>query len=363
MANKLPDGNLPLWEYTVPSPPTGMRRVFKILLYLIGIFVAECMLLGISFTIFGTTFGTSISRFNCISVIIAFGTLSGSLIYFFRTQYKAPCLPWLQYLWWIIGTTTGAIIAFILEATFVPHNSDAQLPTAIFGGIILLYSLSLAGVAHLQPSLRQKINESVRQILKTMPGMQLPLSDLIAFLQGEYLLSQATLDQHIRALRYLELIEISGTSIKICHIKGKKDPLTFSQARDVINHDLRQKILRALSFLDEENVDIGLFLLGKEFEATLKTYLLTANAKDKIPIPAKTPSERWKLDQMINWVRNNGIIMDHAVLNYLRQTRNDRAHGGAPSLTEKRMLMLNIQYLANLYIDYIKLFDELTRNL
>ena len=43
--------------------------------------------------------------------------------------------------------------------------------------------------------------------------------------------------------------------------------------------------------------------------------------------------------------------------------RNDRAHGGTPSFAEKRLLMINIQYLANLYIDYIKLFDDFTRSL
>ncbi len=129
----------------------AVRRLFKVLLYLVGIFVAECSLLGISFALFGT----AASRFNWITFLIAFSTLSASLIYFFRTQIKSRCLPWLHYLFWILGATIGAIILFILEAAFVPDPNAKQLPTAIFGCIILLYSIALTGIAHLKPSLHQ----------------------------------------------------------------------------------------------------------------------------------------------------------------------------------------------------------------
>ncbi len=151
--------------------------------------------------------------------------------------------------------------------------------------------------------------------------------------------------------------------MKICSIKGTKITLAFPQVTNIATFDLRQKVARTLSFLNEENVDIGLFLLSKEFEATLKNYLLTANMKGKVQISVKNPPDRWKLEQMIEWVKKSGIITDHAVLNYLRQTRNDRAHGSKPSPAEKRILMMGIQYLANLYIDYIKLLDDLTRDL
>ncbi len=196
-----------------------------------------------------------------------------------------------------------------------------------------------------------------------MPGKQLALTELIARLRKEYGQSDATLYQHITAFDYIEQIDMPGTNIRVCRIKGTKIVLTFPQVEQIATFDLRQKVVRTLPFLNEENVDIGLFLLSKEFEVTLKTYLLVAHAKGKLQIPVKDPPDRWKLEQMIEWVRKNDIITDHAVLNYLRQTRNDRAHGGTPSLAEKHALMLGVQYLVDLYIDYIKLFDDLTRNL
>ena len=359
MSQKTPLEHIPLWEYRVPPPKMTARRAFKVLLYLVGLFVAECSLLGISFTVFGT----AVSRFNCISALIVFGTFGGSLIYFFRTKYNARCLSGLQYLWLILGATIGAIILIVLEEAFVPNPNDKQLPTAIFGCITLLYGTALASIAHLKPSLHQQINESVRNLLQIMSGKQLPLTELIARLQKEYELPDVVLYQHIEALKYLEQIDIPGTNIKVCRIKGAKIILAFPQVANIATPDLRQKVARTLSFLNEENVDIGLFLLSKEFEVTLKTYLLRANAKGKVQIPTKEPPDRWKLQDMIDWVRKNGIITDLAVLNYLRQTRNDRAHGGMPSLAEKQTLMMGVQYLADLYIDYIKFFDDLTYSL
>src|SRR5450631_2643483 len=140
MSQRSPFDYTPAWEDTAPYPQLGMRRIFKVSLYLAGIFIAECSLLGISFTVFGTT----ASRFTWIAMVVALGTFGGSLIYFFRTRLNARCLPWLQYLWWILGATIGAIVTLVLEAAFIPNPYDKQLPTAIFGCIILLYSITLA---------------------------------------------------------------------------------------------------------------------------------------------------------------------------------------------------------------------------
>ena len=348
----------PQWEYTSPSSKGGKRRIFKVVLYIVGIFIAECSLLSISFTIFGPT-----SNLNWMTFFIAFGTLGGSLIFFFRKKYKAPCLPWMGYVWWIFGATIGAIMAFILEASVILNPKDLQLPTAILGCILLLYGIALVAIAHFQPTLLQQINESTMRILHSMPGNQIALADLINRLQKEYRLADTVLTQYIGELHYLSLVQMPGTNTKMCLLRGAQSSLSFPQVDSIETNALKQKVQRALQFLNEDNVDIGLFLLSKEFEAMLKTYLINASAKGNIQIPIQESPDRWKLDHMIGWVAKNGIITDQAVLNYLRQTRNDRAHGGMPSVAERRILMMGIQYLTNLYIDYIMLFDDLIRNL
>ena len=339
----------------------SIRRTFKVLLYLVGVFFAAFGILGVIATILGAVGDNSrpgyfILFFEAIAIIV-------SMLFFFRRRYKAPCLRWSQYLWWILGATGGLPLALLLEFSFVPNPNDTHLPLAIFGLIFLLYGVALAYIAHLKPSLRQQVDESAQTILKTMPGKQISKAELIAGLQRDYKLPGQMLYQYIDGSKYIEQVDIPGTSIRVCRIKGTKIRLAFPQVHNITTYSLRQSVARTLPFLNEENVDIGLFLLSKEFEATLKAYLLTANAKGKLQIPVKDPPDKWKLAQMIDWVRNNDIITNPAVLNYLRQTRNDRAHGAMLSLAERHVHMMTVQYLAGLYIDYIKLFDDLSYRL
>jgi hypothetical protein len=120
----------------------------------------------------------------------------------------------------------------------------------------------------------------------------------------------------------------------------------------------------AISDLDVERVDIGLFRLGREFETTLKAYLMAAYKKGKlISTPGNKNPDQLKLVEMITCLKNNDIVTDEAALSYLRQQRNDRAHGSTPTLEERRILMNNVQQLASLYIDYIKLFDDLLQKI
>lgn len=134
--------------------------------------------------------------------------------------------------------------------------------------------------------------------------------------------------------------------------------LTFPQVYTITSDGLRQSVIRALSMLNEEEVDLGLFSLSRDFENTLRTYLTRAREKGQVQIPVKDPPERWKLANMIDWARNNRIITDTTVLNYLRQERNDRVHGEMPSLEERQLFMKKIDFVAGLYIDYIKIFDD-----
>lgn len=162
------------------------------------------------------------------------------------------------------------------------------------------------------------------------------------------------------------ICSVCGTNVYLI-LKAEqktKDELAVYNIDSIPTDDLRQKIKRALEFLNEENVDVGLFLLSKEFEATLKAYLMKASAKGKLQTfpPGKSP-DKWNLNGMVDCAKDNGIITDNAVFHYLRQVRNDRAHGTMPKPKEMQVLMKNAQYLASLYIDYIRLLDDLSQSL
>ncbi len=138
------------------------------------------------------------------------------------------------------------------------------------------------------------------------------------------------------------------------------EPNLFPQVHTIISNDLRQKILRALDYLNLDNIDIGLFLLSKEFEATLKAALETGFSNGKLQFPPRTSLSKMKLTDMIGCAIKNQIVSDSAILNYLRQERNERAHGSMPKLSEREVLMKYSSLLAGLYIDYMKLLDEYT---
>jgi len=212
-------------------------------------------------------------------------------------------------------------------------------------------------------TLREQVDQAVRGILETMPGKQMALAELVARLQDEFDRPEKTLYQYIAGLDYVERTSIRGSRMKVCRIKGTHEALSFPQVQAIASEDLRRRIERALRFLSEDNVDIGLFMLSKEFEASLKTYLVAVHSKAKLrSIPAKDP-RRWRLAGMIDCARENGIITDHTVLHFLRQERNARAHGVMPTLAERRVLMNSAQYTAGMYIDYIKLLDDLLNSL
>jgi DNA-directed RNA polymerase delta subunit len=212
-------------------------------------------------------------------------------------------------------------------------------------------------------NLRDKVSKRVRAILEATPNEQMPLNDLIQYLLKECRCPEKTLYRYIADLDFVERLYLPDSRAKICRLKGIKGKEAFPQAHHIATDGLKQSVLRAITMLNETEVDLGLFSLSRDFENTLKAYLIAADANGKFQIPTKEPSDKWRLANMIDWARKDGIITDSAALNYLRHERNNRAHGGMPPLTERQNMMKSIQYPAGLYIGYIKLLDDLTQNL
>ena len=65
-----------------------------------------------------------------------------------------------------------------------------------------------------------------------------------------------------------------------------------------------------------------------------------------------------KLNNMIQWIKKYNIVTDAPTLSYLQTMRNERAHGRAPSLEERKRLLESAPWGANLYLTYILLFEK-----
>lgn len=198
-------------------------------------------------------------------------------------------------------------------------------------------------------TLRQEVDETVREVLENAPGQQVALAQLIDLLVNKYHRRDKTFYNYISDLGYIEKFTIPDTGIKMCRLSKPQTTSLVSQVESINDPEVKTKVGRALSFLNENDVDIALFLLSKEFEATLRAYLETAY-----------PNQPFKnLDRMINFVKKEDIITDQAVLHFLRQKRNDRAHGTMPTVEERQVMMKYAEITAGMYIDYIRFFDDL----
>ncbi len=212
-------------------------------------------------------------------------------------------------------------------------------------------------------TLREQIDATIREILEAAPNRQVSLAELVERVQRKYSCPKHTAYQYISKLDYVERFDVTGSGVRMCKIKDISTGLVFPKVQEICSHDLRSNVERALLYLNEEAVDIGLFLLSKEFEVTLKNYLVTADSKGSL---VKTPGpdvNKWKLNNMIDCLVSNKIITDNSIPHFLRQERNHRAHGEMPSLAERRVLMNSAPSVAGMYVDYIKLFDDLLNSL
>jgi hypothetical protein len=211
-------------------------------------------------------------------------------------------------------------------------------------------------------TLRQKVNEAVRKMLEEAPAHELPLAEVVARLHRKYNHPEKTFYQYIAGLEFVERIDVPGSRAKLCRLKGTRQDLSFPQIRDIGNETLKSKVERVIPYLNLEDIDLGLFLLSKEFEATVKAFVVRAADKGRLDTGKNNPANM-NLYNMVTCVANSGFIANRGELQYLREERNSRAHGTMPSLHERRVLMENVQYLAGMYISYIKHFDDLMRDL
>lgn len=218
-----------------------------------------------------------------------------------------------------------------------------------------------AGFARKKKTMRQLVKEDVEHELENAAGHQMALNELVKMLTEKYNKRDKTFYQYISAMESVEKFTIEESNTTMCRLRrASSNTSGFPEVENILSSNLRSNVSRALTFMTIENVDVALFLISKEFEATLKSYLETGN---QAGIFNNFPQGRLSLDTMVNFVARQQIITDQAVLHFLRQKRNDRAHGTMPTEGERRIMFKHAETTANMYIDYIKFFDDLEQSL
>jgi hypothetical protein len=205
-----------------------------------------------------------------------------------------------------------------------------------------------------QPTIAQRISERAYELLSSQKGNQLPLKELIARIEKTEEVKRPSIYAALSRAPFIEKLCKAGSNTVLCKLKGTTEQ-DFPQISYIHNPNRKNEAVRAISRLTIDEVDVGLFLLGRLFETTLRDYVKKVERLNVLPVE---PGNYRNLNNMIAWVKTNQIIIDESVLHILRTVRNDRAHGAPPSAEERTIMLQNSDFIARSYLDYIVFFER-----
>lgn len=208
--------------------------------------------------------------------------------------------------------------------------------------------------------LQAYLNSSISRIIKLETKTDLISNNIIANLARNTmdLIVPGEKDEILRALERIDIrlniFHKTEKFIEQISYKEYYEHLESSQAHKIQDENLRSNIIRSLKNITYNNVDLGLFDLGKILENELKLLLEQYKSLSLFEISRKELSN---LNEMISCIERIGIQINKNDIHFLRQERNKRAHGHIPSLDERKELMFHAPFIVDLYIKYIALFN------
>ncbi|MEZ9460637.1 sigma factor-like helix-turn-helix DNA-binding protein [Vibrio splendidus] len=213
--------------------------------------------------------------------------------------------------------------------------------------------------------LREKVQEKILSIMLERSGRKIQKIELYKLVSSEiecirptfyaYLSEMTNVKQYTSNNKYyceMSVAEKSGHSIAYLDLS----PLEICSDFEIV-----ENVVKATDKLNEKDVDIGLFELGRIFESILKKYLLSSKGKEEFDIVNRDLN---RLVSMISCVeRNKNVIpitLKQHHLTLLREDRNLRAHDDIPTKNERLIILAKAPFIVEMYIDYIIKFSQLT---
>jgi hypothetical protein len=203
---------------------------------------------------------------------------------------------------------------------------------------------------------REIVQNYIREFLIKQPNQRASLESVWNYVHQKIDSLKPTFYRYLSEMEDVQK-EQENTKSRVCYLVNQidKTTLSFSEVESLSDTNLKGNLQRAINNLNVENVDMGLFYFGKIFETELKKYLGEAQNQNAFPVSNHDLS---KLAFMIDCIERNNIIGEKHILTFLRQERNERAHGVIPSFEERQNLMKHAPYLAGLFIHYIIFLNE-----
>jgi Sigma-70, region 4/HB1, ASXL, restriction endonuclease HTH domain len=205
--------------------------------------------------------------------------------------------------------------------------------------------------------LRDKIQNEIISILQANPNEPITKGDLYFQVRKEVDCLRPTFYAYLSNMKDVEQYTENGKSYCLFEYHEQKNSVDIDSALLTTCSDLEllNRLKRAISKLNVDEVDLGLFELGRIFENELKDYLVIAKQHSVIQIYRK---DLEKLVYMIDCVVRENVVSKGYYLHILREERNERAHGKIPNLDERKTILNKAHYIAELYIQNIIFFND-----
>jgi DNA-directed RNA polymerase delta subunit len=219
---------------------------------------------------------------------------------------------------------------------------------------------NLEGAGLVRTLLRDRVQNEIRSILYENPNIPLKKGELYKLVNKEVPCQRPTFYRYLDEASDIKQYKEKNNYYAVYEHSDAGNKIDINLGEYNLDATLMAQLIRPVSMLDLENVDIALFELGLIFENELKEYLTEARANSIITVVQK---DMRKLATMIDCVVREGVVTKGHHLSTLREERNNRAHGKQPTIEERTVLFNKAHYLAELFIRYIATFNKLKRDI
>lgn len=203
-----------------------------------------------------------------------------------------------------------------------------------------------------KPLQSEIIVEQAKKFLISSPQGELPLIKVVTDIEKGLGIGRVNIYSAVSQCEDLEKVVIEGSAFKVLRLRAQKSP-AFPQLAQIKFEDWRKECQRGVAKLTPEEVDIGLFILGRQFDQAMKQLLTDAKAAGLVVLSGHTE----RLKNRIDWAFGQGLFTDKPTLEVLRVERNERGHN-APTDEERKAAMKYAPYLAGLYLDYLLMIEH-----
>ncbi|WP_392482672.1 hypothetical protein [Nostoc sp. C110] len=204
--------------------------------------------------------------------------------------------------------------------------------------------------------LRDKIKNEIISILQAHPNKPITKGDLYFQVRKEVECLRPTFYRYLSNMKDIKQYTENGKSYCLFKYQEQQNSVNIDSAllTNCSDLELLNRLKRAINKLNVDEVDLGLFELGRIFENELKDYLVVAKQHSVIQIYRK---DLEKLVSMIDCVVRENVVSKGYYLHILREERNERVHGKIPNLDERKTILNKAHYVADLYIQNIIFFN------